>query len=139
MGGCPFPEHHQSGGGGGAGRAALVLLAVVVAGAVAGPAMRVVTDLVEVAAVVVLALLAVAVAVAVVMWRVRRRRALAARPVVLTARQERPGLDRRRAVAAIEPPRADVSAYPRGHANTRVVTSRAARPRCPGRDGRRPS
>jgi|ERR1019366_10700350 hypothetical protein len=133
---CNFPEHHQSSGGGG-GLAVLVLLVVIVAAAVAGPVVRVVTDVVEVAAVTAGALLVVAVVAVPLVWRARRKRARRARPAVLTARVERAGLDGRRAVAAIEPLRADVSALPREDVEPHVVISRAPRPRCTRRDGRR--
>jgi hypothetical protein len=111
---------------------------VLIAAAAAGPVVRAAVDVIEVALVVVAALVAVAVTVAAVVVVRRRRRRLAPARATLTARVESVSVNGRQAAAAIEPPRdVDVSAYLRGYANTRVVTGRAARPRCAHRDGRR--
>ncbi len=121
-------------GSGGGGLGLGLLIALVIVAACARTAERAAAELVQVVAITVAGLLVVGAVTGVVIWRVRRSRAAAvraARPVVLTAVAEPARLEVRQAPAAIEAPRAGVSAHPH------VVTSRAARPRCAHRGDRR--
>jgi hypothetical protein len=130
------------------------LVVVVVACAMAGPVVRVVTDMLEIALAAVGVVLVAGGAVAALVIRAHRRERRefaamvaarrAARPVQLTSRVVpiRPGRPARPAVAPRRAdipalPRDDVSAHSRIDVGPRVVTGRVIRPRRPGRDERR--
>ena len=121
------------GHGGPGGLVAFVVLVLIVAAA-AGPVVRAVTDLLEIALMVAGGLLVTGGMVAVLVWRARRRRGqLGGRGrVVLTAVPVRPGLPGRADAPAL--PRGGVPTHSRIHAEPHVVTSRRA---APGRSCRR--
>jgi hypothetical protein len=133
--GCPFPEHHGSSGGSGVGTALLVFLVAMVAAAAMTPVVAALTVLIHVLTIIVIVVASVAglaalAGLALVAVRIRRRIMYGPRAVPRRVMAE--VVAERRSAELPEP---GARALPAAR-DSRVVTGRPARARCPRRGGR---